>query len=303
MPQKRKSNHEERQQHGKWPCHKLQAPIILSMAFAVFAIQSTSAQTNLANKPTIPVTFSSKKVTNEVKPSEYSSDAFLEFLLDKPRLEIEGNVISKFDRSLAVRITKQLGLKATSQVPCLSCAFGEACTNRTAIITGYPEFTAKKIGDRISIPVYLLEHKDSDKLCLLKCFYMAKPISPPPGILAQLQQEAFHGDVLCKSAGVLLIGKPIITCSAVSHLPGPCRLTGWCFCLESAEPEYETLQIGNNVVARGYITGTKVSGSNTWINVIYHNFSSGLGSALIDHNPEYTEQKIKRYLEGNGPWP
>jgi hypothetical protein len=297
--QKSKSNHEEHQQHSKWPRNKLQAPIILSMAFVLFAIQSTSAQTNLANKPTIPVTFSSKKVMNELKPSDYSSDAFLEFLLDKPRLEIEGNIISKFDRSLAVRITKQLGLKATSQVPGLSCAFGETYTNRTAIITGYPEFTAKKIGDRISIPVYLLEHKDSDKFCLLKCFYMAKPMSPPPAILAQLQAEAFHGDVLSKSAGVLLVGKPIIVCSIkVYNTPGPCWQTGWDFCLETGDPEYETLQVGDNVVARGYITGTKVSGSNTWINVIYHNFSNGLKSALINHNPEYTEQKIQQRIHG-----
>lgn len=291
---------EVRMSFSTWSRFRLKTPIspILSLALTVFAIQSICAQTNLTDKPAKPVTLGSKNVANEMKPSEYSGAAFAEYLLDKPRLEIEGGIVSKFDRSLVVRVARQFGLKATSQVPGLSCAFGEACTNRTAIITGYPQFAATKIGDNISTPVYLLEHADSGSSCWLKCFYMAKPVPPPPATLAQLQPEAFHGDVLSKSAGCLLIGKPVIVCSiTVNHVPGPCWQTGWEFCLETGEPEYEALQVGDNVVARGYITSIKVSGSNTWIHVQYHNFSSGLKSALIDHNPQHTEQKIKQRID------
>jgi hypothetical protein len=271
---------------------------ILSLAFTLIAIKSVCAQTNRAGMPARPVSIGKTNVANATKPSEYFGTAVAEFLLDKPRLEIQGDIVSKSDRSLVVHVTRQLGLKLSSQVTYLSCGFGESCTNRTAIITGHPQFNAKKIGERINIQVYLLEHTDYGKSCLLKCFYMAKPLPLPAASLAQLQAEAFHGDVLSKSAGVLLIGKPVIVCSiVVNNVPGPCWQTGWDFCLETGEPEYESLKIGDNVVARGYITGTKVSGSNTWINVTYHNFFNGTNSALIDHNPQYTDQKIKQRID------
>jgi hypothetical protein len=222
-----------------------------------------------------------------------------EFLLDKPRLEIEGTVLAKTPRSLVVHVTGQLGLRAGSQVPSLNCCFGETNANRTAVITGCPQQTTAKIGDNVNLPVYLLDHSDSDVACSLKCYYMAPPVPPTPAVQAHLQQDAFHGDVLSKSAGVLLVGEPVIVCSiVVNHVPGPCWQTGWKYCLETGDPDYATLQIGDNVVARGYITGIKTTGTNTWINLMHHNFfGREEAPTLINHQPQYTEEKIRQLTQ------
>ncbi|SPE52635.1 exported hypothetical protein [Verrucomicrobia bacterium] len=115
-----------------------------------------------------------------------NNPALAGYLVDKPPMDISGQIIGKTNGILSVRATDQEGLAPTGPLLLLNCKLAGSGFPRVCVLTGYPGYEQVNVGDRIHAAFHLLVHTDSAQGCLLKglCF------SLQPGAGVSLKGQA-----------------------------------------------------------------------------------------------------------------